>query len=402
MPKFIYTAKDSPQKAVQGEIEAESEQDAINKITRLGLFPVSVKSEDLTITRKGVLHLRRISSKEIVLFTRNLTTLIESGVNILNSIAIVSKQASNKYLRSVLNDISSKIKEGKSLSDSLISHPGYFSGLYTSMIHSGEVGGNLEQALKRLADYLEKEDEFKDSIRASLVYPAFVFSVGALTIIFLLTFVIPRLVTMFEDMGQSLPLPTKILIWVSTLLSTYGWAILLSGFVLVFFIKRFMKSQQGKSVWDEFILKRPFFGALVLRVEVSRLMRTLSLLLASGIPVVYAMDTANTVLDNRVLKNEIEKFKEKIKGGASFSNCLNESKLFPEMVVNIVSVGEETGTIEKSLLRIAEGYEKEVDRILKALMRLLEPFIILIMGLIVGFIVLSMLLPIFQINLIVR
>jgi len=402
MPRYAYTAKIEPQKVIQGFMEAASEQDVLEKLSGMGYFPVSIQPEDSYLYRKRFLSFRKISNRDIVLLSRDLTSLIESGVNILNSLHIVSTQTPNKYLKTVLSDMIDKIKDGKSLSESLNTHPELFSPLYISMIHSGEVGGNLDQTFKRLADYVEKEEELKNSVRAALTYPAFVFSIGTLTVIVLLTFVIPRLVTMFEDMGQALPLPTRILVGLSGLLSSYGWLILTLALLAIFTFKRISRKPQAKATLDKIKLKLSVWGPIVLKSQIGRLVRTLSLLLASGTPVVYALDTATTTLDNQVLKAELQKFKERIREGESFSRCLTDSKIFPVFVTNIVTVGEESGNLEQALLRIADDYEREVDRSLKVMTRLLEPVIILAMGLIVGFIVLSMLLPIFQINLIVR
>ncbi|KPK97215.1 MAG: hypothetical protein AMJ95_10170 [Omnitrophica WOR_2 bacterium SM23_72] len=402
MPRYAYTAKVEPQKVIQGFMEAASEQDVVEKLSGMGYFPVSIQPEDSYLYRKRFLSFRKISNRDIVLLSRDLTSLIESGVNILNSLHIVSTQTPNKYLKTVLSDMIDKIKDGKSLSESLNTHPELFSPLYISMIHSGEVGGNLDQTFKRLADYVEKEEELKNSVRAALTYPAFVFSIGTLTVIVLLTFVIPRLVTMFEDMGQALPLPTRILVGLSGLLSSYGWLILTLALLAIFTFKRISRKPQAKATLDKIKLKLSVWGPIVLKSQIGRLVRTLSLLLASGTPVVYALDTATTTLDNQVLKAELQKFKERIREGESFSRCLTDSKIFPVFVTNIVTVGEESGNLEQALLRIADDYEREVDRSLKVMTRLLEPVIILAMGLIVGFIVLSMLLPIFQINLIVR
>jgi type IV pilus assembly protein PilC len=402
MPRYAYTAKQGPQKISQGFMEAASEQDVVAKLATMGYFPVSIQPEDSYLYKRRFLSFRKISNRDIVLLSRDLTSLIDSGVNILNSLNIILTQTSNKYLKTVLSDMVDKIKDGKSLSESMGMHPELFSALYLSMIHSGEVGGNLDVAFKRLADYVEKEEELKNSVRAALTYPAFVFSIGVLTVIVLLAFVIPRLVTMFEDMGQALPLPTRMLISSSDFLRSYGWVMLAALFLTVFIFKRLAQQPQGKIHLDRMKLKMALGGAIILKGQVSRLMRTLSLLLSSGIPIVYALETATTTLDNQVLKVELQKFKERIRQGESLSRCLVDSKLFPIFVTNIVTVGEESGTLEHSLLRIADDYEREVDRSLKVLTRLLEPVIILVMGVVVGFIVLSMLLPIFQINLIVR
>lgn len=402
MPRYVYAAKDQPQKTIHGDIEAESEHDAINKLTQLGYFPVSVEEEGLSLERKTTFSFRKVTNKEVSFFTTQLSNLLESGVNLINALSIISNQTPNKYLKNVINDIIRNIEGGASLSESLKAHPGLFSNLYTSLVHSGEAGGSLDEALRRLAIFLEKEEEFRNSVSAALVYPFFIFLVSALTILILLGFVIPRLVLMFKDMGQALPLPTIVLISLSGFLRSFWWLIILLVFISVFLLRRVLLSPQGRFRWDRLKLKLAILGQVILKTEISRLMRTLSLLLSSGLPVLYSLEISLSVLENRFLSSEVEKFKEEISKGASFSSCLKDSKLFPAFVTNIVTVGEEGGGLEKALMRIADNYEKDVDRSLKALTRLLEPLIILIMGLIVGFIVLSMLLPIFQMNLIVR
>jgi type II secretory pathway component PulF len=402
MPYYTYIAKPQPDKTIQGEIEAESENDAVNKLTKLGYFPVSIQAMDFSLYNKGFLRLRRVSRREIVVFTRQLSNLVSSGINILNGLSIISRQTTNKYFKVIIDDIIGRIKDGKSLSEAMSLHPDIFSRIYVPLVHAGEVGGNLDNSLQRLADFLEKEEEFKNSLRAALVYPFFILAVGFFTIVVLLTFVIPRLVTMFEDLGQVLPLPTRILISLSNFLRQYWWMILAVVVVCGFLWKRLEQSRQSKIILDKFKLKVFVFGDIILKSEISRLMHTLSLLLSSGIAITSALEISATLLENEVLKIMVLDFRVQIDNGLSLSRCLNEEKLFPPFVANIVSVGEETGTLEKSLLRLSQDYEKEVDDKVKTMTRLLEPVVILFMGLIVGFIVLSMLLPIFQINLITR
>lgn len=399
MPKYIYTAKSKPGELVQSAIEADSEQAAINKLLEMGYFPVSVQPEN-TYLDKQKRYFKKVSRRDLVIFTRQLSSLIESGVNILESLNIVTNQTSNKYFKAVLVDVSSKIKDGKSLSESLSLYENIFSNLYTSIIHSGEASGNLEKIIKSLAQFIEKDEEFRASLRASLTYPSFIAIVGVLTVSVLMGFVIPKLVTMFEDLGQALPVPTKILINISGFFTHYWWIIFSVIFLVVFSLQRAVKTAQGKLFVDRFKLKIPLAGEIVLKSEIARLSRTLSLLIASGLAVVSALNVTIAIIGNQILKNELEKFKEQITGGLSFSKCLSGSKLFPSFVTNIVAVGEEGGSLEKSLMRVGYEYERDVDRSLKAITRLIEPVIILIMGIIVGFVVLSMLLPIFQINLI--
>ncbi len=401
MPRYIYTAKSGPEKIVQGNIEAETEQEAVNKLTKTGCFPLSIESEDLSLT-EGLFRLRKVSKKDIALFTRQFSSLIESGVNVINGINIIANQSANKYLRAVLNDISGKIKGGESLSQSIEAYPYLFSNLYSSIINVGETSGNLSEALKRLSGFLEKEDEFKESLRASLTYPFFVFTVSVLTIFILLVFVIPRFVVMFSDMGQVLPLPTRVLINTSGFLQSYGLVILALISVFIFALRRILRTPKGKLSWDRIKLRLVMFGPIIFKTEISRLTRTLSLLLSSGISIIQAVDISMSIVENQIIKYEVQKFKDKIDSGLSLSEALKTSGFFPEFVTSILAIGEETGSLEKSLIRIADDYENDVNRIIKILTRLLEPVIILVMGLIVGFIVMSMLLPIFQINLIVK
>jgi type II secretory pathway component PulF len=402
MPSYAYTAKSSPQQAVSGTIDAESEQDAVAKLAKLGYFPVSIAQEGLLKRAGNSLTLQKVPKPEVMLFTRQLASMIESGVNLIKSFDIISSQAANKHLKIIINDVLKKVKDGRQLSASLSAYPLAFPPLYTAMIHAGEISGNLAETLRRLADYLEKEDEFKNSLLAALTYPFFIIFVGAATVAVLLGFVIPRLASMFEDMGQALPLPTQILMQVSGFLRSQWWMIIVGAVIIAAVFKRFHASPKGRLAWDKSMLKTPALGPVFLKSEVARIMRTLSLLLSSGVTVVTALDIARSIADNEALKAELEQFKQKISNGLNFSDCLKESKFFPVMVTNIVSVGEETGNMEQALMRIANDYEKDTDRTLKAFTRLLEPVIILVMGLVVGFIVVSMLLPIFQINLMVR
>lgn len=402
MLRYAYTAKVDSRQTVQGVIDADSEPEAINKLSRKGHFPLSLQAEDLSAQSPGAMARRRVANKELVIFTRQLAGLVGSGVNILKSLSIIAGQTQNKYLKAVITDVAGKIRDGKPLSNTLAAYPHLFTSLYTSIIHSGEVSGNLEQALKRLADFLDKEEEFANSVKAAMTYPLFVFAVGVLTVIILMGFVIPKLVVMFEDMGQALPVSTTILISASHFFSSWWWAMLAVSLAFFFALRRAVRNPAGRLFVDSLKIRAALFKDIILKTEISRLMRTLSLLLSSGVSPVYALETASSVLNNSVLKLEAASFKEKIISGISFSRCLNESRYFPAFVTNIVTVGEETGSLDKALLSIAEEYEKEVERALKVVTRLLEPMMILVMGVVVGFIVMSMLLPIFQINLTVR
>lgn len=402
MAKYSYKAKISPKEIIEGVIEAESKQECLLKLNRMGYFPVRVDHIDAHPVERNTFGIKKISQTEVIEFTRQLASLIESGINIVNALNIIHKQTQNRDFKIALNDIIGRIKDGNPLSSSLSHYPRLFSDVYTATIHSGEVSGNIASSLKRLAEFTEKEEEFKSSLRAALTYPFFIFMVSVLTVIILLGFVIPRLVIMFDEMGQALPLPTKIIISISRLLQNYWWIILGLIGAGIFLFQGFAKSGPGRLRLDRTKLKLPIMGDIFLKNEIVRLMRTLSLLISSGIPVVQAMDISASLLRNTIIKSEIQKCKDRVTAGSSFSKSLDTTNFFPAFVTSIVSVGEETGNLDKTFSRIADEYERQVDRTLKTIVRLLEPIIILGMGLVVAFIVLSMLLPIFQINLTVR
>jgi type II secretory pathway component PulF len=402
MARYTYTAKSSPTKTIRGDIEADSSQDAINKLTKLGYFPVSVQAEDQIGVKLGFWPFARVKNKDIVLFTAQLSTLVGSGVNILKGLNIITEQVTNRYLKSALRDVTGRVQDGLAFSQSLSVHPQVFSPLYVSMVRSGEASGNIEEALRRLSDYMEKEEEFRLTLSQAMVYPAFIFAVSALTIVVLLGFVIPRLVGMFSDMGQVLPLPTKMLITLSDFLRGYWWFGAIIIIAVIFLWQRVRNNPQASLSLDRFKLKAPLLGNIILKAEIGRFMRMLSLLVSGGAPVLAALDVSSSALGNQVLRQEVVKFKNDISSGGMLSGSMRKSKLFPEFTVNIVLVGEETGNLEKAFLRVAQDYEKDVDIALKNIARLIEPVIILVMGLIVCFIVFSMLLPIFQINLVVR
>lgn len=403
MPNFFYRAKTSPHKIIEGSIEAESQMQAVNKLIRQGYFPISVEEVEENLScRQRTFFFKKVSAKDLHIFTHQLYSLVGSGLTLLSALNTIISQTQNRYLKSVLLDVISKIKDGRSFFEALSNWPDVFSRLFVAMIKSAEVGGNLEEVLKRLEDYSSKEQELRANIREALAYPFFIAIISILTVLILLGFVIPRLMIMFEEMEEVLPLPTRILITTSGFLKNYGWLILVIIFVIIFIFMRRLKSPESRFVLDRFKLKFPLLGGIIQKIEISRFSRTLSTLLFSGVPIVPALEITQGVVNNAVLREEIKGFQDKIKEGANFSSVIKSSPYFPVFMTNIISVGEEAGALEGSFLRVADEYTQETESTLKTLTKLLEPTMILIMGLIVGFIVISMLLPIFQINLIVR
>ena len=403
MSKYFYKVKINPTESKEGIIEAENRSQASIKLQEQGYFPIviqDVSSADKTKTREGLFG--RVNLFELSIFTRQLASLLESGLTLMASLNTINKQTQNKILKDATEKVAEDVREGGSFSGALARYPKIFSVLYVSLVRAGELGGSLNTVLERLADFSEKEEETRSKVHSALVYPALILVVGFVTVFVLLSFVIPRLVGMFEDMGQALPLPTLILIKTSGFFKSFWWLILSAVAIFIFVLRRMMNNPNERERIDSAILKIPVAGLLVVKVQVARFARTLSMLLSNGVSILPALEVTKETITNQIIKGQVEDFEKKIRDGWSLSKSIRESSYFPGFVADIVATGEESGTIEKSLSRIANSYEREVDRLIKTATTLLEPTMILIMGLIIGFIVMSILLPIFQINLIMK
>ena len=405
MSKFFYRVKKGPDEVTTGTLEAETKQAAISKLSQMGYFPIDVSEVSAAEERaKGIGYalLKKIGSRDLTTFTRQLSNLLGSGVTLLRALDVLADQTENSYLARIVRDIHDQVKDGKTLSQSLAGHPKIFSSVYVNMVGSGEVGGSLEDVLNRLADFAEKEDEVRTKIHTAMAYPILMAVVGVGTIIVLLAFVIPKLVTMFEDMGQILPLPTRMLVSLSGWLTSYWWLIAALIFLIIFVVKRRQRSQEGRLAMDRLKLRMPLLGDLIQKAEIARFGRTLGTLLSNGVPILQSIDVVSQTMTNEVLRQEVKKLHTNVAQGLSLTRSIKENSQFPGFVVNLVAVGEEGGLLERSLLRIADTYEREVDRTVKVMTALLEPAMILVMGGVVGFIVISMLLPIFQINVMIH
>lgn len=405
MGRFIYEAKKSPTEIIKGVLVADNRSAAIQKIGQMGYYLVSIEEEmaslDTGRTTKKLIR-RKVGLKHISNFTRQLSDLLEAGLTIVRALDILYNQTDNATLKAVIVDIRDYCVSGNPLSEALARHPAVFSDLYVSMIRSGEAGGALEKILKRLSDFGEKQLDLQTKIKTALAYPILMALVGIATIIILMTFVIPKMMVMFTDMGQSLPLPTQILVFVSNAFTRFWWIVI--GLMVALFasLSRYYATSEGKYSIDDLKLKVPVMGLLIKRVEIARFARTLSTLLNNGVPILESLKVVSDTMENAVIKSDLEKAYTAVREGSSLARALSSSKVIPAAVMNIVSVGEESGNLEKSLLKVAEGYERESDEAIKIMMSLLEPVMILTLGAVVGFIVISMLLPIFEINFMMR
>ncbi|MFA5147375.1 MAG: type II secretion system F family protein [Candidatus Omnitrophota bacterium] len=407
MPTYKYRAKKGPREIVEGKTEAPSEAEAIERLSQMGYLPIKLEEvrdepspgPGRTVPKRP---LGRVKSREITVFSRQLASLLAAGVPILSAINIIAEQTENPGFKSALCDIHDAVKEGENFSDGLSRYPRAFSPLYIALVRTGENSGALPEALLRISDYRTKEDEMYSRLRMALAYPILMGVVGIGTVTFMLAFVIPRLTGIFVNMGQALPLPTRILIAISGGLRKWWWAIAIAAALAAFLVKAQARTKAGRVYFSVLALTVPIFGKLTLKSELSRFSRTLSLLVESGIPILKAIEISIPVLENEVIKSQLAVSYRELEQGGSFGRSLKSSRLFPLFMTNLIIVGEESGKLGEALAEVANSYEKETDEAMKIMASLLEPLMILIMGLVVGFIVVAMLLPIFEINVMVR
>ena len=407
MPLYQYKARQSPTEIIDGVIEADNETSVISRLKNMGLYPVSiVRQEDRVRKSAGIPSLKMLAKKlsgvkqtDVTVFTRQLADLIKAGIPLLDALGILISQSENRFMKSVIEGIKESVQKGSSFSESLSKHKNIFSLFYINMVKSGELGGVLDQVLDRLAGYKEKEDDLKSQVRSALAYPIMLVIVGAVTIFVLTSFVIPRFVSMFTDLGQMLPLPTLILIGVSSFMYNYWWLVLGVIALIVFGLGYIAKRPKGKIILDTIALKIPIWGQIVEKNEISKFTRTLGVLLENGVPILTGLAVSADTVSNGIYSKEITGFREGVSKGEKLGVLIRRSKFFPAMVHSLVSVGEESGGLEEMLLRVSDSFEVEIDRRIKTLVSLIEPVIILIIGSIVGLMVMAILLPIFQIEL---
>lgn len=405
MPHYKYRAKKGPDDVVDGTLEARNKEDAIEKITQLGYLPVRIEekadsSDSDFISGSSKAFTGRVGLRDITVFSGQLSSLIRSGVPILKALVIISDQSDNRYFRFVLNHIAENIKVGKTFSESLSNYPNIFSPLYIAIIKAGEDGGALHAALDRITHHLRKQEGVLSKVKTALIYPALMCLVGIGTVIFMLIFVIPRIKGIFTSSGQELPIPTKILIFSSDLIRG-NWYWMLIIFIILFFIAKKISRTQKEFI-SALKLKIPLYGNFLRKAEIAQFSRTLELSLKSGIHILRAMELAIPILGNEVIKKELAASYAQVKQGGSLGRNLKKSKIFPTFMTNFIIIGEESGKLQEVFGEIADYFESDTDEAIKIFTAQLEPIMILIIGSVLGFVVIAMLLPIFQVNLMVQ
>lgn len=393
---YIWRGRTEEGLFVSGETEAESEGDLILALRKRGIIPryVKEKQEGKAFRLRG-----GVSQKEILFFTRQFATLFASGVPIVQAFEALIGQVKNKNFRKVLIQMRNDIEKGSSLADAMKKHPRVFSSLYVNMVRAGEEGGMLDKVLFRMADYFEKMIRLRRKIIGAMIYPSIVIAVAILVVAIIMVFVIPTFAKLFGEMGLQLPLPTRITIALSNFMVQAGIFIILGIIGFFIFIKLFRRTDKGKKITDSILLKFPLLGVILLKASLSRFARTLGTLLGSGVPILNSMEISARASGNKVIEDVVIEMKEDITAGKSLTEVLkSRPELFPPIFIQMVNVGESTGGTDEMLNKVSDFYDEEVDNAVANLMNMLEPALIVFLGVTIGFIVISLYLPIFKLG----
>jgi type II secretion system protein F len=399
MANFVYRAKSRNGQIVNGVLVGETRAAIVDRLLGMGLTPLDLTTqENIDKHSSKYLFKKHIKKSDISRFMKQLADLLSAGVPLTKSLTTLSTQQPNPVWKEVIQQIKNSVVAGSNLADALAEHPKLFSGLHINLVQAGEISGSLESVLSRIAEFSEKEQNLLSRVKTALAYPILLFIVGTSSVIFLLTFFIPKFAVLFSDLGQSLPLPTQILLAISGWLRSW-WillAVIIIGGIIIF--RRWKKTKSGKYQYDKFKLHLPVVQDIVVKIAVSRFCRTLGTLVRNGVPLLSALKSVKGAAGNEVIAAEIGEVAGSIREGQSLAEPLRLSKVFPPAVVEMIAVGEEAGNLEDVLFKIAETYDGEVDNAVRIFVSLLEPMMIICMACIVGFIVISMLLPVFSLN----
>lgn len=400
MSEYLYKAVTLSGQTVEGSMDGKDEETVVQSLHQLGYIPIRI----LSAQEKGApLRLpsflpKRVGVRSLLTFTQEFSTLVSAGLPIDRSLNILGTLTENVKLRETVKDVLKRIEGGNSLAEAFGYHPRVFPKLYVNMVKAGESGGFLEAILSRLGRYLQSSEEIREYLISVMIYPLILTFVSGISITILVTFVIPRFAKIFSDMGQAIPLPTQIMLSISTSFKNYWWVGLGIIAMIYFGLKMYKQNEERRWRWDRFKLRWIVIGEIIKKVEVARFSRTLGTLLQSGVSILPALNLVKEISQNQAISRSIAYIHDRLREGKGISRSLEETGIFPPLAIHMIGVGEETGKLDEMLLKVAETYEENVQNTIKRFVSLLEPLIILIMGVLVGFIVISMLLAIFSIN----
>ncbi len=405
MPLYSYKAADTSGKVTSSVIEAEDEKGAVALLQEAGLLPVRIWEGSQKISKASGFFskdiksfFQKVSLKDVMFFTQDLTALLEAGLPVDSSLRILFEATENARFKEIVKEILKAIEGGVDLSEALAQHPRTFSNFYVNMVRAGEAGGILNKVLERLGLFLETSQELKDFVKSAMVYPLFLLGVGGLSIIVLMTYVIPNFAVIFADMGDAIPWSTKLLLDLSAAFRSYWWVMILVLAVVVFSLARYLKTEKGRIRFDALKIRLPLMGDLIKKIEVGRITRTLGTLIESGVSILEAITLVKDIVNNQTIAESMDSIYDKVKEGERLSQPLANIDIFPSMAIHMIKVGEETGNLSGMLLKVANNYDKVVKNLVKRVVSLMEPVMILIMGVVIGSIVVSMLMAIFSMN----
>ena len=392
MPTFTYTARDAKGEMKQATVEAPSRDEVMNQLKKQKLQVIKV-DEGGAIKKKKT---GSIKMRDIVIFTRQFSTMINSGLPLVQSLQILADQSENPALKEVSRQVVYDVESGNTLADAMRKHPKAFNELYVNMVAAGEAGGILDTILLRLATFIEKNDALVSKVKGAMIYPGVIFTVAGGCISILLIFVIPTFQKMFGDAGVALPLPTQIVIQMSIFLRTKGWMVVVAAVVAFRSVKKYYATSAGQLVMDRLMLKVPILGDVIRKSAVSRFTRTLGTMISSGVSILEGLEITAKTSGNRVVQDAIMESRASIAGGDTISAPLKKSGVFPPMVISMINVGEQTGGLDEMLTKIADFYDGEVETAVAGLLAMMEPMMIVFLGIVVGGMVVAMYLPIFD------
>jgi type II secretion system protein F len=405
MAQFQYRATDFQGKIVEGSMEAGDDRSVVQRLREKGLIPIKIGAGSAPVARSAKAITfptfgqgKRVKTPELLIFTRELATLLQAGMPLDRSLTTLTQLAQTPELKRVTNEVLESVRGGTALAEAMAQHPRVFPPLYVNMVKAGEVGGVLDQVLNRLVEYLASAEELRDEVKSALTYPLILVGVGGISVAILLVFVLPKFASMFADLGQALPLSTRMMLAISDA-ATSPWSLIGVPLVLatLFGLYRYVVTTH-RLQYDAFMLRIPIVGNLLRLTEVARFGRTLGVLLRSGVPMLQALDIVRAVAGNQIIAQALNEVQVGVREGAGMATPLARSGVFPQLALQMIAVGEDTGKLDEMLVTTADFFDREVRNDVKRLTRLLEPAMILIMGLVVGFMVISMLMAVFSIN----
>ncbi|NIQ37159.1 MAG: type II secretion system inner membrane protein GspF [Proteobacteria bacterium] len=396
MPIYRWEGKTLRGAIKRGELEAASEGALRIQLRQQNIIPTKILSKGKEIKLQLSLGRQKISEKAVGVFTRQLATMIDAGLPLVQSLDILGMQHENKTFQGILKTVKDDVEAGSTFAAALGRHPKVFPELYVNLVVAGEEGGILDNILLRLSSYIEKAVALKKKVRSALVYPSVIIAVAILVVAILMIFVIPVFEKMFLSAGHSLPLLTQIIVTMSKLMKQYTWAFLAGLIILIFLLRRYHRTDSGRKGIDTVLLKLPVFGPLLRKIAIARFSRTLGTLVSSGVPILDSLNIVSKTAGNKIVEDAIQNARSSISEGETIAEPLDKSNVFPPMVIQMISVGESTGSLDTMLNKIADFYDEEVDTTVATLTSLLEPFLMIFLGGTVGTIVVAMYLPIFQ------